>query len=237
MLMNIINSWGGIIGTVVGVIGIILSAFFYFKSKSRKLLEYRMISTQLITKKMISIPTLKVIIDGQTVKSLTSTTVTFINSGNQSISISDFAIKEPLGIAITGRLYSHDVAVDNPNSTPNLQRIDDKNYNIEFDFLKPKQSFAITLLHDGTVNVLGELRNGELREYRNFFASRVFRYIEVFLFYSVAIASSFSGYAMGYGTFSVLKDALPIAGICGLLLIPLCGELILFLDRKKAEKT
>lgn len=157
----------GIAGLVVGLIGIIVSVVLYFRSKCKKTLGYTIDSTQLISKKMTGIPKLKVSIDDQPVETLSSTTILFFNAGNQSIVLSDFAIKEPLGISITGRLHSYDVSADNPNSTPTLQPIKDKTFYVKFDFLKQKQSFSITLLHDGTVSVFGELTNGEVRKYRN----------------------------------------------------------------------
>ena len=159
----------GIAGLVVGLIGISVSVFLYFRSKNKKILEYRIDSTQLITESMTHIPNLKVIIGDQPVETLISTTIEFVNSGNQSIVASDFAIKEPLGISTTGHLHSYDVFTDNPNSLPSLQTVNDNNFSNAFVFLKEKQTFSITLLHDGNLTVLGELKTGKIREYRKRF--------------------------------------------------------------------
>ena len=188
----------GIAGIIVGLIGIIVSAFSFFCGKSKKLLEHRMESTQLITEKMTSVQNLKLTIDDQPIESLASTTIKFINSGNQSIFSSDFAPKEPLGVTITGHLYGHDVFADNQNSIPLIQPFDNKTYHITFDFLKPKQSFSITLIHNGTLEIIGELMDGKRRKYRN--NSRLMRecsQILYILFYAFIVGQS-------------MKKALPI---------------------------
>lgn len=165
---NVLLEIAGIAIGIAGIIiGIIVSAFFYLRSKTKYLLEYEVHSAQLITEKMTSIPNLKVTINDQPVESLTSTTIKFSNAGNQSIVLSDFADREPLGITITGHLHSYDVSADNPNSIPELQPIDDKTFRVKFDFLKQKQSFSITLLHDGDINVFGELKTGKIRGYQS----------------------------------------------------------------------
>lgn len=151
----------GISGIIIGTIA---SAIFFVLSKKKTLLEYKIVSTQLIAKEITSIPNLKVTIDGQSAEGLVSTTIRFINSGNQIISSFDFANKAPLSITTTDHLYGIDVFSDNPNSIPSIQPFDDKTYYIAFDFLKPKQSFSVTLLHSGKLSIFGELKTGRMRE-------------------------------------------------------------------------
>lgn len=185
MPWNDTNELVGIIGIVVGLVGIIVSLVLYFRSKTKKIMEYKIISTRLITESIASIPNLKVTIDNQPVKSLSSTTIEFFNCGNQSIILSDYAIMEPLCITITGRLHSYDVSADNFNSTPALHPIDDTTFCVKFDFLKPNQSFSIKLFHDGKVNVLGELTSGNQREHRE--SSSTFLWIIVSVFFNIIL--------------------------------------------------
>lgn len=230
----------GIAGVAVGIagiiIGIIVSTFFYFRSKSKYLLEHRMKSTQLITKQMTSIPKLEVTVDGQSVESLTSTTIEFINSGNQSILCSDFATKEPLGITITGRLHSYDVSADNPNSTPDLLAFNDKTFHVKFDFLKQKQSFTITLLHDGEVTILGELTNGSRKEYRNRLTDRTYWYVRISIDAVIGIIIGSMLSVIMYNDVYLLKDVLLTAAIPVLFLIPFLSELVLRYYRKREQK-
>lgn len=236
----------GIAGFVVGLIGIIVSVFLYFRSKNKKILEYKMNSTQLITKKMTGIPKLKVTIDDHPVKTLASTTIQFFNAGNQSIVFSDFAIKEPLGISITGCLHSYDVSADNPNSTPDLQPFDDKTFYVKFDFLKQKQSFSITLLHDGTVTVFGELTNGTRRECRSYLGAkrelrslvtdRSYWYMCSTLGVSVAAFADLITSAIEPNYSHLIDEFYPIKAIGLLLLVPLTSELFLYSFRKILKK-
>lgn len=232
------NALLGIGGIVVGLIGLIVSVFLYFRSKSKKILEYEIDSTQLMTKTMTSIPNLKVTINDQPVESLTSTTIKFSNAGNQSIVLSDFATKEPLGITIKGCLYSYDVSADNPNSTPSLHLFDNKTFYIEFDFLKQKQSFTITLLHDGKAAVFGELTNGERRKYRHFFADRAPLYISYSISFVIGATISFIVYCVrnpNVDHFLLLRETILPCAIMLLLSVTLISELVLFLIRKLSK--
>lgn len=147
------------------VIGIITSTIFFLLGKKKTVLEYEIDSTQLITKEMASIPNLKVTIDGQSIEGLASTTIRFINSGNQRISRSDFVTNDQLRIIIFGQLYASEVFSDNPNSRPSIKTFDAVEYYVTFDYLKPKQSFSVTLVHSGELRIWGELKTGTLRKH------------------------------------------------------------------------
>ena len=227
----------GIAGFVVGLIGIIVSVVLYFRSKNKYLLEHRMKSTQLITEQMTRIPKLEVTVDGQRVDSLTSTTIEFINSGNQSISSSDFASNEPLGITITGHLHSCDVSADNPNSIPYLESInnetpDNETFCVKFDFLKKKQSFSITLLHDGTVTIFGELKSGDRKEYRNRLTDRTYLYVNVSIDAAISVIFWSMLFLIIYKDVDFLKVYLLPLVIIAVLFIPVFSELLLFIFRK-----
>lgn len=159
--------WGiaGIIG------GIVVATFFFVVQRKIKILEYQVDSTKLITDEMINIPGIKITLDSQPVRNLTSTTIKFTNSGNQTITSDDFATLAPLGISVTGRFFNiqhgYHTTSDNPNSIPFVKTLDDKTVNIEFDFLKQKQSCSITILHDGALSVLGELKSGKIRKHKD----------------------------------------------------------------------
>ena len=166
-----LNEFWGIGGFAVGVIALILSIVFYLCGKKRQLLEHQTTSIQLITKRMSNISGLTITFNNAPIENLTSTTIKFINSGNQTIHSSDFASMEPLSIVVNGCFYSLKnsckIESDNPNSTPQIEILNMNTAYIQFDFLKPKQSFSITLLHNGKLIIEGELKNGTRREYRS----------------------------------------------------------------------
>lgn len=167
-----LNEFWGIGGFAVGVIALILSVIFYIRGKKRKLLLYRITSTHLISKKITTIPGLSILLNGQPIENLSSTQIEFINSGNQVINFSDFALLEPLSIVVDGQFYnlehSCEVSSSNPNSIPQIEVVNDCTANIKFDFLKPKQSMTIALFHSGTIFIIGELKDGKISEQRDY---------------------------------------------------------------------
>lgn len=160
-----------IVGTIIGVSATVIVCLF---QRKKTLLQYYISTTPLITEKMAGILNDRMSIDGQPVKSMSSTTISFVNSGNQRIQFSDFSTQEPLRVILEGHLYGYDVSLGNQKLLPKVTPADEKTLHISFENLKPKQFFRVTILHDEadeTLEVLGELTTGTMREYvdSNFF--------------------------------------------------------------------
>lgn len=155
-----------IIGFVVGIASLILAIIFFAAGRQRRALSYRISSTPLVTDEMTSIPNLEVFYRRQPVENLTSTTIIFTNIGNQLLDMQSFAEKQPLCLTTSGHFFQGQSAVnasaDNPNSTPSLSTIDARTQKVAFDFLDPKKSFQLTLLHDGKLSVSGNIKGGVL---------------------------------------------------------------------------
>ena len=164
------NAFWGIAGMVVGVSATVI---VFLLQKKKTLLQYRKSTTPLITEKMAGILNDRMSIDGQPVKRMSSTTISFINSGNQRIKSSDFSEQEPLRIILKGHLYGHDVSLGNQKLLPKIEPVNDKELNISFENLKPRQFFRVTILHDETLDILGELTTGTMRTFRSSY-SRAF---------------------------------------------------------------
>lgn len=147
----------GVVGIVVGFL---ISTIYYLIGKERISMKHHITSKLIITKETLVAAGVNLVFDNQTINQLIETTVKFTNSGNRTIEPLHYATKEPLGIYVVGHFFRYNVWADNKNSIPNIKLIGDDKYKIEFDFLKPKQTFSIKLFHDGTVDVFGELRSG-----------------------------------------------------------------------------
>ena len=156
------SAFWGIAGIVVGII---VATIFFLLGKKKTLLQYNVFTTPLITEKMAGILDARMTIDGQPVKSLTSTTISFVNSGNQRIRSSDFSTQEPLRVILKGHLYGCDVSRGNQKLLPNIEPVNDNVLNISFENLKPRQFFRVTILHDKSLNVVGELTTGTMHMY------------------------------------------------------------------------
>lgn len=129
------SAFWGIAGIVVGII--VTVVFFLLGKKT--ILEYNISTTPLITDKMAGILNDRMSIDGQPVKSMVSTTISFVNSGNQRIQSSDFSKQEPLRVIFAGHLYGYDVSPGNQKLLPEINPVNEKVLNISFENLKPRQ--------------------------------------------------------------------------------------------------
>lgn len=150
--------WG--IVSIIGVcLGIYASAYF----SNRKVLEYSIHPSALITEDLSNIPGLTVMMYGQAIQDLTATEVTFSNAGNQTLEPSDFAKTEPLGVSVSGICFGVQLKSDNPNSAPIVNPVDVHIFDVEFDFLRPKESLTLILWHDGDASIRGDLKSGKIR--------------------------------------------------------------------------
>ena len=235
------NVFWGVAGIVAGVV---VATFYFLIGKSNKLLEYEMVSTNLITDSITNIPGISIMFDGKSIENLVSTTIKFINSGNQTIVSSDFAVLEPLGVTVTGQFLStqhgYQVSCDNPNSCPCVKIVNSKIANIEFDFLKPKQSLTITVWHNGKLFVLGELKTGKKREYRESYSFSkhlclslvLFSFIDIYIIFMFLLATingdfTFNWTNIDFSSPIVLFTlALAISFVLVLWLVPILLDII-----------
>lgn len=159
-----------LLGTPISAIALVLSIIFFLSGRKKWSLMYQISSTPLVTDEMTDIPGLEVLFEGQPMKNITSTTVIFLNTGNQLLEPSGFATRQPLSLSVSGQFLLGQAGIqakaDNPSSTPNFVLNDDHMGNLTFDFLEPKKLFEITLLHTGELTVLGELKGGSVTSYR-----------------------------------------------------------------------
>lgn len=170
MLAEKLNIFLSVGGFVVGILGFVSGVFFYLKGKDKKILEYRINSKALISVEHIEEPKIKLLYDEQPIHKLTLTHVIFTNLGNQTIYSYDFATQAQLGIKVS-RCFPDSspefkIDTDNPNSGISVECINSNLVRINFDFLKPKQIFKITFLHDGDIDILGELKSGKIKRHR-----------------------------------------------------------------------
>ena len=93
--LNLFLSIGGF---AVGILGFVSGAIFYLRGKSKKILEYKIDTHYIIfplsTRKSEEVPELKILFQSKSISALMSTTVTFSNVGNQTISSNDFRSEE-----------------------------------------------------------------------------------------------------------------------------------------------
>ena len=169
------SAFWGIAGIVVGIV---VATFFFIIGKKKTLLQYYKTTTPLITEKMPGILKGRMTIDGQPINSLFSTTISFVNSGNQRIQSSEFSVQEPLRIILKGQLYGYNASLGNQKLRPRAKLINGKVLYISFENLKPRQFFKVTILHDNTLDISGELTTGTMRKYHRGMFFYIFAIVE-----------------------------------------------------------
>lgn len=210
--------WG--IAGLVG--GFLVAALFFLMGKSRKVLEYEINSTCLISKEMAEVPGLKILFEDKPIQNLTSTTVKFINSGNETIDYADFATRAPLciknSVPLLDSSHGYRIGASNQNSAPFVKKLDETSIQIGFEYLKPKESFTVIFLHDGDLSVLGELKSGRIRKYHN-------RNIRLSLLFIVLMSVSLFTTATGLSPYFSSFDFLSRLTISVSLAVALLGTL------------
>ncbi|RJX41044.1 hypothetical protein D3P09_03260 [Paenibacillus pinisoli] len=142
----------GYIGVIIGVIGIILSVYFYRKSLNRPRPAYQMASMRVIEEVSDSNGNIEIMFNGSKVDRVVKTQVAFWNAGSNTINSHDIVERDPIII-----MYSEDSKILNYNiisisRSVNLFRaIINENSNqveVTFDFLDPSDGAIIEIIHN-----------------------------------------------------------------------------------------
>ncbi len=172
MLDGKLESFFSIGGFVVGILGIVLAVVFYLKGKSKKILAYRINSNHQIRSYLSeTVPELKILFNNKPISELTRTTITFTNSGNQTITSNDFAEQGKLVIKASKCFLDNEanfwINKDNKNSAVSIKLLGENLLWVYFDFLKEKESVKVTFYHEGNIDILGDLKSGKILEKMN----------------------------------------------------------------------
>ena len=161
---------GGIIGTFLGVLGIVFAFVFYFKGKRKKKLIYNTESTVLISENLSSYENLRISYNDKEITTLNSTTIKIKNIGNDIIEPNDFVPSTPIIIKVNGSFLLQDptkykIQRKNYKNIVSLEKKKENEIKVNFDFLKPKDEIQITVLHTGEVSISGDLKQGTVKNY------------------------------------------------------------------------
>lgn len=134
------------------VIGILVSTFFYFKSKKNKDLRYILKTYNLIKDHSSKFSNLSIKYNGADVKNFTVTKVIFWNNGKETIDGKEITVKEPLKLKIRENhriLDANVIQSNNPASQVTISEIKDDYLTIQFDYLDYLNGAGINIIHDG----------------------------------------------------------------------------------------
>jgi hypothetical protein len=149
-------AWG-IAGTCVGILGILLGCYFYFRGKREKKPQVRMKSFNLISQSVVEVKPEKIGITylGNPIENMTVTNVALWNSGREPIRKEDILSTEPLRILTKEGFRILDaevVQVNNDTNNLRCQLIEDNEVIIDFDYLEKGDGTVIQVFHTGNKN-------------------------------------------------------------------------------------
>ena len=172
----------GILGTLLGVVGLITGYIFYRKSLKVKSPLFLIKSNNLIQDNITSISGLGVTYKGIKVQNLTVTRILFWNDGSDTIDNNDLVIANPL--RIVGKedctILSVNVLESNNPSSKFSARLNKKEncVTIDFDYLDRNQGAVVQVFHSGKnstgISIVGDIKGAKIQSYkRNGFANRL----------------------------------------------------------------
>ncbi len=143
-----------VVSLIIAIIGIILSVYFYLKSKKTKKPYYSSRSLRLIGKEVNSIDGLKVFYDDKQLSALTITKFAFWNAGRETISFSDLSEKDILRIQSKDNIeiLSCDVLTQSKDAFAFNTRIEDdgKTILLNFDYVDYRGGAILRIRHTGS---------------------------------------------------------------------------------------
>jgi len=161
-----------IVSMGLGLTGIVLAIFFYFKSRSIRRIVYLKRSFSLLGKSTTSLDNFSASYQGKELSSLRASKIMLWNCGNTTISKTDIANSEKLSINLPNEnriLESRVLSASNKSNEVTLN-LDNENSStiIEFEYLDPGQGLVVSILHTGyerQIDVKGIIKGGSIGVY------------------------------------------------------------------------
>jgi hypothetical protein len=213
-----IDSIVGFVGVFIGILGIILSYFFYLKSIRVKKPFYLINNNNLFRDNLALLNGLDILYNGNRVENLSISQVAFWNKGNEIIDNSDIVKTEPLRIESKKNIQILDskiITENNPTNEFVLKPIDMSRVEIQFDFIEKNDGVVIQVIHTGvdaeSLVVRGKIKGAEIKTYSEKF--------------NMFVAFSF----IGYVCLLLLSYLFPKEGTPGLIASSIQSMLIIVL--------
>lgn len=153
-VLLLFNSGSLNVSHIFAIIGIILTVYFYLKSKKTKKPYYSSRSLRLIGKEVNSIDGLRVLYDDKQLSALTITKFAFWNAGRETISYSDVSEKDTLRIESKNgvEILSCDVLTQSKDAFAFNTQIQDegKTVLLKFDYIDFRGGAILRIRHTGS---------------------------------------------------------------------------------------
>lgn len=152
------NPWVGFVGTLFGIIGVVLSITLYIRSRRLRRPTYYIRSIRWFDGNEVPHNELTLMFRGHPISGFTITHIAFWNGGNEMFRASDFAQSSPLRLHIPDNFELFDVRIAASTSTEIGVKLNGpmalpagvpKEIPIQFDYLDPGDGFKLQVIHDG----------------------------------------------------------------------------------------
>lgn len=153
----IANPWVGFIGTLLGIVGIVVSLVLYFRTRKFQLPACHKSSIRWYDGNQVPHADVRLTFQGRVIPRFSITHMAFWNAGNQTIRKSDFVSASPLRLKIPPNTEVFDIrvlsstapeigaSIASPVSFPPgaFSEIP-----VHFEYLDPDDGFSIQIIHD-----------------------------------------------------------------------------------------
>lgn len=169
------NPWVGFGGVLIGIIGVTITAFIYFKNKKIKSPCYTIRSNNIVRGLVSNIEQLTMFYSDEPIENLTVSKIMFWNAGRDTISEQDIANADPLMVYVKDDykiLNVKIIHIENPVNQFSISTIDDNHIGINFDYIDKDEGLIIQLFHTGKSNedieIQGTIKGVGNLQHKNF---------------------------------------------------------------------
>jgi len=146
---NIFN----LISILIGILGIILAAVFYFKTRKVKRPVYSLMSFKLLSAELKKVENIEIKYLGKEIKNLTASKFAFWNGGRDTIDNSDIPESSKLTIKAKEDVIIYGAEIiyvsDDANQVQLIKQKGKNEFKVLFDYLDYCQGGIIKILHSG----------------------------------------------------------------------------------------
>ncbi len=137
---------------IIAIIAIGLTIYFYLKGRKIKKLKYEVTNSIILYQRASGIENIKIMYEGVSIKNAGLAKITIANAGNTIIEKDDVDENDVLRILIDkkSKILEYNIITSN-NQSVNITKENDYTLLVNFNFLNPKDSFDVQLIHDGTI--------------------------------------------------------------------------------------
>lgn len=166
------SMWVNVVSFFLTVMSIVLSFFFYFKSKKVKKPVYMLRTVNLVRENVRKINTVDILYGGEKVDNLSITKIALWNEGRETVKGSDVAENSPIRLGIDGDCHFLDAEIIYQKKASNGFAVsiseDRKFVDIKFDYFDFEQGMVLQVLHTGNksgdLTLFGEIMSvGKIR--------------------------------------------------------------------------